>query len=78
MIFGKRTERYQAKKAEDQNSEGEPEKTGDGQPRASDSQQARSESSAIEGERRQARKGMDAGLHPTTAGRRSSTVGMKT
>jgi hypothetical protein len=26
----------------------------------------------------QARKGMDAGLHPTTAGRRSSTVGMKT
>jgi hypothetical protein len=57
MIFGKRTERYQAKKAEDQNSEGEPEKTGDGQPRASDSQQARSESSAIEGERRPGKKG---------------------
>src|SRR5262249_54045289 len=41
----------------DQNSEGEPEKTGDGQPRASDSQQARSESSAIEGERRPGKKG---------------------
>ena len=57
MIFGKRTERYQAKKAEDQKSEGEPEKTRDGQPRASGSQQARRELSSIEGGRRPGKKG---------------------
>jgi hypothetical protein len=40
MIFGKRTERHQTKKAEGQEEEGESEKSDDGQPKASVDQDA--------------------------------------
>jgi transposase len=48
MIFGKRTERHQTKKAEVQEKEGESEKSDDGQPKASGDQDARSERLANE------------------------------
>jgi hypothetical protein len=47
MIFGKRTERHQAKKAKGLEKEGESEKSDDGQPKASGDHDARAESLAI-------------------------------
>jgi transposase len=57
MIFGKRTERHQTKKAEVQEKEGESEKSDDGQPKASGDQDARSERFANENKDKPKRKG---------------------
>jgi transposase len=57
MIFGKRTEKSQTKKAEGQEKEGESEKSDDGQPKASGDQDARSERLASESKDKPKRKG---------------------
>src|SRR5262245_48896131 len=57
MIFGKRTERHQTKKAEGQEKEGESEKSDDGGPKASGDQDARSERLAGESKDKPKRKG---------------------
>lgn len=57
MIFGKRTERHQAKKAEDQKNPGESGKTSDGQPQAAGDQDARGELGAIKSEQSSSREG---------------------
>src|SRR4030095_2083771 len=49
MIFGKRTERHQTRKAEGQKKEGEPEKSDDEVPKSAGDQDARAELRAIEG-----------------------------
>src|SRR5215467_2804794 len=57
MIFGKRTERHQKKKAEGREKEGESENSGDDRPKASGDQEASAEGLAIESEEKQKRKG---------------------
>lgn len=57
MIFGKRTEKHQTKKAEGQEKEGESEKSDDGGPKASGDQDARSERLAGESKDKPKRKG---------------------
>jgi transposase len=57
MIFGKRTERHQKKKAEGQEKEGKSENSGDDRPKASGDQEASAEGLAIESEEKQKRKG---------------------
>jgi len=57
MIFGKRTERHQARKAEGQEKGDESEKADDGQPKAADDQDAHSELRAIESGEKAKRKG---------------------
>jgi hypothetical protein len=60
MIFGKRTERHptaQARKAEDPEKDGEPEKADDGRPQASSDQDARAEGLASESGEKPKRKG---------------------
>src|SRR5215510_7091057 len=60
MIFGKRTERYptaQAKKAEDPEKGGEPDKADEDQPKASGDQEARAEGLVSESEEKKKRKG---------------------
>ena len=57
MIFGKRTEKHQTKKAEGQEKEGESEKSDDDQPKASDDHGARSERLASECGEKNKRKG---------------------
>jgi hypothetical protein len=79
MIFGKRTERHptaQARKAEDPEKDGEPEKADDGRPQASSDQDARAASQARV-ERSRNGKGMDAAQPPITAARGSLNAGMK-
>src|SRR5499426_1838035 len=57
MIFGKRTERHQARKAEGQEKVDEAEKLDDGQPKAAGDQDARTKLRAIEGGKKTKRKG---------------------
>jgi hypothetical protein len=57
MIFGKRTERHQTRKAEGQEKEGESEKSDDGQPKASGDQDAHSERLASESKDKPKRNG---------------------
>jgi hypothetical protein len=57
MIFGKRTERHQTKKADGQEKDGESEKSDDGQPKASGDQGARSEHLASASKDKPKRKG---------------------
>jgi transposase len=57
MIFGKRTERHQARKAEGQEMMGESEKSDDGQPKAASDQDARAELRAIGSGDKPKRKG---------------------
>jgi transposase len=57
MIFGKRTERHQPKKAEGQEEESESEKSDDGQPKASGDQDACAERLASENKDKPKRKG---------------------
>jgi transposase len=57
MIFGKRTERHQARKAEGREKVDESEKSDDGQPKAAGDQDARAELRAIESEEKAKRKG---------------------
>src|SRR5215510_2158051 len=57
MIFGKRTERHQTRKAEGREKEGESGKSDDGRPKASGDQDARAERLAIEGREKPKRKG---------------------
>ena len=57
MIFGKRTESHQKKKAEGQEKEGKSENAGDDRPKASGDQEASAEGLAIESEEKQKRKG---------------------
>ena len=57
MIFGKRTERHQARKAEGQENGDESEKADDGQPKAADDQDAHAELRAIESGEKAKRKG---------------------
>src|SRR5215475_8187430 len=57
MIFGKRTEKHQTKKAEGQEKMGESEKSDDGQPKASGDQDAGSERLASESKDKPKRKG---------------------
>ena len=57
MIFGKRTERHQARKAEGREKEPESEKSDDGQPKAADDQDARAKLRAIGSEGKPKRKG---------------------
>jgi hypothetical protein len=84
MIFGKRTERHQTKKAEVQEKEGESEKSDDGQPKASGDQDARSERLANESKDKPKRKGhgrraasdYSGARHPITAARGSLNADM--
>jgi len=57
MIFGKRTERHQSRKAEGQEKAPESEKSDDGQPKAAGDQDAREELRAIESGQKTKRKG---------------------
>ena len=57
MIFGKRTERHQSRKAEGQEMAPESEKSDDGQPKAASDQDAHAERHASESEDRPKRKG---------------------
>jgi hypothetical protein len=57
MIFGKRTERHQARKAEGQENGDESEKADDGQPKAADDQDAHAELRVIESGQKTKRKG---------------------
>ena len=57
MIFGKRTERHQTRKAEDREKADESEKSDDDRPKASGDQQARAEGLASESEDKPKRKG---------------------
>jgi transposase len=57
MIFGKRTERHQTKKAEGREKEGESETSDDGQPKASDDQDARAERLTGKSKEKPKRKG---------------------
>jgi hypothetical protein len=57
MIFGKRTERHQARKAEGREKVDESEKSDDGRPKAAGDQDARAERHASESEDRPKRKG---------------------
>jgi hypothetical protein len=57
MIFGKRTERHQARKAEGQEKVDEAEKSDDGRPKAACDQDARAKLRAIEGGKKTKRKG---------------------
>ena len=57
MIFGKRSERHQARKAEGREKEPESEKSDDGQPKAADDQDARAKLRAIGSEGKPKRKG---------------------
>jgi hypothetical protein len=60
MIFGKRTERHstaQARKADDPEKDGEPEKTDDDRPKASGDQEAHAKRFASESKEKQKRKG---------------------
>ena len=56
MIFGKRTERHQSRKAEGQEKAPESEKSDDGQPKAAGDQDAREELRAIESGQKTKRK----------------------
>src|SRR5262245_9228848 len=57
MIFGKRTERHQARKAESQEKVDEAEKSDDGRPKAAGDQDARAKLRAIESGKKTTRKG---------------------
>src|SRR5215471_4726726 len=57
MIFGKRTERHQSRKAECQEKAPESEKSDDGQPKAAGDQDARAELRAIDNGQKTKRKG---------------------
>jgi hypothetical protein len=57
MIFGKRTERHQARKAEGQENADEAEKSDDGRPKAAGDQDARAELRVIESGQKTKRKG---------------------
>src|ERR1700741_2118076 len=57
MIFGKRTERHQARKAEDREKAPESEKSDDGRPKAAGDQDARGELRAVESGQKRKRKG---------------------
>jgi transposase len=57
MIFGKRTERHQARKAEDREKAPESEKSDDGRPKAAGDQDARAELRVIESGQKTKRKG---------------------
>src|SRR5215468_2389056 len=70
MIFGKRTERHQTRKAEDLEKVDESEESDDGRPKASGDQDARVERLASEDEEKPKRKGHDRRAASTYSGAR--------